>query len=262
MDGDIVELSSLQGKARAKAQFSDMQKPGQAFLPMHWSGDFAAKASAGFVSSPSIDAISGQPELKHTPVAIRRIDVRWEAMLLSRRDIRPTGFLHWSRRAVEGGWLYSFYGPETPAQGAMLARTVFAGGEPEAGIQYIDRSAATYRAARLDASGAMSEALLVAPPRRLPDPDWLLALLASRAPLSPAERQALLSARTAVPTPSRGRIVCACFNVGENQIVAAIADGCASVEAVGARISAGTNCGSCRSEIRTFVDAAHLQAAE
>ena len=262
LDGDIVELSSLRGKARARAQISDMQKPGQAFFPMHWSGDFAAKASAGFVSSPSVDAISGQPELKHAPVAIRRIDVRWEAMLLSRRDIRPTGFLHWSRRAVEGGWLYSLYGPEAPAQGAMLARTVFAGGEPEAGIQYIDRSAATYRAARLDASGALSEALLVAPPRRLPDPDWLLALLASRAPLSPAERQALLSARTVVPTPSRGRIVCACFNVGENQIVAAIADGCANVEAVGARISAGTNCGSCRPEIRTFVDAARLQAAE
>ena len=262
LDGDLVELSSPQGKVRAKAHISDALKPGQAFLPMHWSGDFAAKASAGFVSSPSTDAVSGQPELKHVPVAVTRIDVAWEAAFLSQRDIRPTGFLHWSRRVVEGGWVYSLCGSETPAQGAMLARVLFAGSEPRAEIEYTDRSAETYRAARLDASGALSEALLVAPPRRLPDPDWFLALLASRAPLSPAERRALLSARASVPAPSRGRIVCACFNVGENQIAAAIADGCVSVEAVGARLSAGTNCGSCRSEIRTFIDAAHLQAAQ
>jgi len=41
--------------------------------------------------------------------------------------------------------------------------------------------------------------------------------------------------------------------VGVNQLDAAIADGCASVDEIGKAVKAGTNCGSCRSEIRAIV---------
>jgi assimilatory nitrate reductase catalytic subunit len=47
-----------------------------------------------------------------------------------------------------------------------------------------------------------------------------------------------------------------------NQIAAAVAAGCASVDAIGATLKAGTNCGSCRSEIRAIVNAGRVQAAE
>jgi assimilatory nitrate reductase catalytic subunit len=60
--------------------------------------------------------------------------------------------------------------------------------------------------------------------------------------------------------PAVGRIVCSCFNVGVDQLAAAVAGGCRSVEAVGAALRAGTNCGSCRSEIRTIIDAGRIQA--
>ncbi len=80
--------------------------------------------------------------------------------------------------------------------------------------------------------------------------------------LGPADRMALLSGRSPVPMPSIGRVVCSCFNVGVNQIAAAVAGGCTSVDQVGAQLRAGTNCGSCRSEIRTIIDAGRLQAAE
>jgi assimilatory nitrate reductase catalytic subunit len=63
--------------------------------------------------------------------------------------------------------------------------------------------------------------------------------------------------------PDSGAIVCSCFSVGINTITAAVAQqGCTSVEAVGACTKAGTNCGSCRAEIRGIIDAHRLQAAE
>ena len=46
-DGDLAHLSTRYGFARAKVRVTDAQRPGQAFLPMHWSGHFAANAGAG-----------------------------------------------------------------------------------------------------------------------------------------------------------------------------------------------------------------------
>jgi bacterioferritin-associated ferredoxin len=99
-------------------------------------------------------------------------------------------------------------------------------------------------------------------PALLPPRDWLISLLASRQALSSGDRMALLSGRSPVPMPSVGRIVCSCFNVGANQISAAIASGCASVSQLGEELRAGTNCGACRSEIRKLLDENRLQAAE
>ena len=62
--------------------------------------------------------------------------------------------------------------------------------------------------------------------------------------------------------PSAGRIVCSCFNIGVNQLADAVAGGCRSLETIGRELGAGTNCGSCRSEIRTIIDAGQVQAAE
>ena len=47
-----------------------------------------------------------------------------------------------------------------------------------------------------------------------------------------------------------------------NQINAAARSGCRSVEAIGVALNAGTNCGSCRPEIRRILDATQPIAAE
>ena len=57
----------------------------------------------------------------------------------------------------------------------------------------------------------------------------------------------LLAGRPAMPTPDRGPIVCVCFDVGLNAILATIREQkLTTVEAIGATLNAGTNCGSCR----------------
>ncbi|SFQ10960.1 assimilatory nitrate reductase catalytic subunit [Mesorhizobium sp. NFR06] len=261
-DGDLAHLSTCFGFVRAKVRVSDAQRRGQAFMAMHWSGHFAAKAAAGVLSSPVTDPHSGQPELKHVPARIVRENLGWAGVLITRRDLRPTGFVHWSRHAVEGGWVYELTGTEPPDQGILLARKLLGVQRQDQLLEYTDRRGLAYRAAAIDEAGSMAEALLVAAPDQLPVRDWLVSLLATRQPLSTADRHALLSGRSPVPMPAIGRVVCACFHVGANQLASAVAAGCDSLEAIGATLRAGTNCGSCRSEIRAIIEARHVQAAE
>ncbi|MDX8454947.1 molybdopterin-dependent oxidoreductase [Mesorhizobium sp. VK9D] len=261
-DGDLARLSTRFGFVRARVRVSDAQRRGQAFMPMHWSGQFAARASAGLLSSPIIDPHSGQPELKHVPVRILREETGWAGVLVTRRDIRPTGFVHWSRHAVEGGWVYELTGAEPPDQGILLSRNQLGVQRQDQLLEYTDRRGLAYRAAVIDDGGAMAEALLVAAPDQLPARDWLVSLLATRQKLSTADRHALLSGRSPVPMPAIGRVVCACFHIGANQLASAVASGCDSLEAIGSTLRAGTNCGSCRSEIRAIIGKGRPQAAE
>lgn len=144
----------------------------------------------------------------------------------------------------------------------MLARALLPTAARETLIDYADKRAETWRAAALDSEGRLAEALLVAPPGQLPDRAWLLSLLAGGAVLTPLDRRALLSGRAPVSQPDKGRIVCACMGVGANDIVKAVGAGAVTVEAVGQATKAGTNCGSCRSEIRELIHAQRLHAAE
>jgi assimilatory nitrate reductase catalytic subunit len=76
------------------------------------------------------------------------------------------------------------------------------------------------------------------------------------------KRFALVAGRPGSDKPDPGATVCSCFGVGVNQIVAAVRGGCHSVEAVGKELNAGTNCGSCRAEIRGIIDGCLAAAAE
>lgn len=261
-DGDLAHLATPFGAARAKVRVTDAQRPGQAFLSMHWNGHFAANAGSGPLASPVTDPFSGQPELKHVPLRVMREAVAWEGVLVSRRDLRPTGFVHWSRQRVQGGWVYEFCGTETPDQGILLTKRFLEVFRADRLLEYRDRKGLNYRAAAVDEAGVMAEALLAAPVGQLPSRDWLVSLLGSHQPLTLLERNALLSGRSPTPVASVGRIVCSCFNVGVNQLAGAVANGCRSIEEIGAQLSAGTNCGSCRPEIRSIIDAARVQAAE
>jgi assimilatory nitrate reductase catalytic subunit len=76
--------------------------------------------------------------------------------------------------------------------------------------------------------------------------------------LTVEERTRLLQGGDAVP---RGGEICACFGVSWAAVTTAIADGAASLDAVGAVTRAGTNCGSCRPEIRALLRAVRPKKA-
>ena len=71
--------------------------------------------------------------------------------------------------------------------------------------------------------------------------------------LSNDQRRMLLSGKSADGLASAGPIVCACFGVGRNTICDAIAAGARSAAEIGARLKAGTNCGSCIPELKRLI---------
>ena len=127
-------------------------------------------------------------------------------------------------------------------------------------LGYADRSRRQRRFAFFDGDRLLAAFFLAREPVAVAR-NWAIEqLTAEHAELR--KRFAVVAGR---PGPGRripGATVCSCFSVGVNQIVAAVAGGCHSVEAVGEELQAGTNCGSCRAEIRGIIDGCLAAAAE
>ena len=71
-DGQLVVVRSRRGSAHLRARLSDRVAPGVAFAPFHW-GDLHLQAGhlpLNAITSPALDAISRQPELKACAVRV------------------------------------------------------------------------------------------------------------------------------------------------------------------------------------------------
>ena len=70
---------------------------GMVFAPIHWNRAFASDARVGALTNPVVDPISGEPELKHTPVAIEHFAADWYGVLLARSRCRRRDAAWWTR---------------------------------------------------------------------------------------------------------------------------------------------------------------------
>jgi assimilatory nitrate reductase catalytic subunit len=140
------------------------------------------------------------------------------------------------------------------------ARRSFAIGADAELTGYADRHGGRTRLAFF-AGDQLICALFVAPSPVEVSRSWIVSQLAAPQP-DPMRRHALIAGRPGAGRPDPGALVCSCFNIGVNEIGGAVMSGCRSVEAVGKALSAGTNCGSCRPEIRRIVDSFDVLAAE
>ena len=245
VDGELAEVASERGRMIARVRVSAEQRRGCVFAPMHWSDEFAAAGRVNALVAPHVDPISGQPESKQTPVSIAPYAAVWRAFLLTRERGATPREDYWALgRGVEH-WRIELAGVFTPPSWDERARAWL--GEQGEWITYRDAAAGRYRFARIF-EGRLEGCLFVAPDLALPSRSWLGGLFGARE-LTSSDRQTLLAGRPLNKSADVGPIVCACFGIGQNQIDAVISGGAASVEAVGARVKAGTNCGSCKSEI-------------
>ena len=118
-------------------------------------------------------------------------------------------------------------------------------------LEYVDAARGVYRRAVIVA-GQLQSVCFIGPDAGLPERAWLSGLIGKE--LAPLERRALLSGRPADPAADVGRIICACFVVGEKTIRNAIAsEKLDSVAAIGKCLKAGTNCGSCQPELKQIL---------
>ncbi|HWI25371.1 MAG TPA: molybdopterin-dependent oxidoreductase [Stellaceae bacterium] len=253
-DGELVRVISAHGEAVLRLRHSAEQPRGSVFAPIHWGTTHASDARIGAVVNAATDPISGQPELKHTPVRVERRHPRWQAFLATRRRL-PAGALEgigWTQAVTHDGWRYELAGDEPPADWEAWARRIF----PEARravqwLTYEDPAAGSFRYARL-VGDRLDACLFVAPQRPAIARDWLVGLFAE--PSVHALRLRLLSGEPPPGTPDAGKLVCVCCGIGERVIEQAIRERrLDSVEAIGEATTAGTNCGSCKPELRLLL---------
>jgi assimilatory nitrate reductase catalytic subunit len=255
----LVSVESAHGRVIVRALITDRQREGSVFLPMHWTDQLASKARADALVDAATDPISGQPGLKRTPVAIRPYEAGWYgfAVMAGAPDVSATEY--WAKAPIEGGTRIELAGLTPPADWQAFARQLF-GMSSETGewIAYFDREAGIVRLAAFEGDRLVG-ALFVAPEPVALSRAFIAAAMPEKHEGS--ARYRLLAGQGGADRPDIGAILCACFQVGVNEIHAAIRAGQASVEAVGAALKAGTNCGSCRSEIRRMVDESRFAKA-
>lgn len=254
-DQELLRLRSRYGWMYARAKFSDEQRPGNVFVPMHWNDQYTACGRVDALVNPATDPISGQPESKHTPVRIERFNPVWVGFILSRRQLQLESPGYWSMAAGGSYWRYELAGEKLPVDWGAWARGLLCREEAmrKDWIEYADSAANRYRGVRLVGQHVESCVFVAPISNLLPSRDWLSALF-SQASLSQQDRNNLLVGKPSQNRAENGRIICSCFGVGELTIEQAIRErGLITVESLGSALKAGTNCGSCIPEIKAML---------
>ena len=268
-DGELVRIASRRGALVVPAIASDEMKPGHAFLPMHWGGHALPGGSGQGVNaltSPATCPQSHQPELKHAAVRIEKAVLPHRLVAFAASDQSPA--LRARVRALVAGFPYASVVLGAGARPGVVLRLA-SDAAPDASLvasidaafgldaddvaRYDDRRRQVARRFRFDgatlAAGRLSGDVASA--------SWLRDWCAAGRDI--ASLRATLFAAGAVPPGGealRSRAVCTCFGVGEDAI-RACASGAPDAETGLAQIAGvlrcGTQCGSCRPELRRIV---------
>ncbi|QUS41035.1 nitrate reductase [Tardiphaga alba] len=252
-DGGYAHLTTDYGACTLKVVINERQQPGMLFAPIHWNDETAGYARVGALVAPVVDPYSGQPENKATPVSIAAVAMSQRGFILSRKPLAlPPGVVH-ARVAVTGGVGYLL------ADDAEIAlwRDWLAPLLGDDVASFADAGRGAYRAVSF-AGERIALCLFVGPADDALSWDAVKEAFAADA-LSDDQRRMLLSGRSADGAASAGPIVCACFGVGRNAINDAIAAGCATAGEIGAKLKAGTNCGSCIPELKRLIAAGEAE---
>ena len=257
--GAIARVSTEWGRMLARIQVDEDQRPGSLFVPIHWSDALARSARVDALVNPALDPVSGQPEFKHTPARIETFQACWHAFVLSRERLGGDMAEYRVEVPQDGFWRYELAGSEPVPDWSARARELL-GGDGD-WLDFADSAHGRYRGARLLGEGRLQACLFVSPTPQLPRSAWLNGLFGVER-LESAARASLLSGRPPRGQVDAGETICACFNVGLNTIVEAIrGQGLSSVEAIGAALQAGTNCGSCLPELARILATAEGKRA-
>jgi len=259
-DADIVRISSTRGDVLVRALLTARQRQGSVFAPMHWTDRFSSKGRIDALVAPLTDAVSGQPALKHAAVRIERFAARAFGFAVMRQRPVTIDADYWALARCRHGWRVELAFAEEKTDWSAFAQMLFGADEGAELLAYHDRDAGQHRIAAFDGD-RLAGALFAAPGPVAVSRGWAADQL-GETHAGQRSRFRIVAGRAGADRPDAGAMVCSCFSVGANQIAAAVATGCASVEAIGEVLKAGTNCGSCRSEIRAIVNAGRVQAAE
>ena len=284
--GEVVRVASRRGELVVRLAVSEDVRSGQCYVPMHWGKlTLASTGSHGInaLTLPAFDPISKQPELKHTAVRVERAELPWSlvafAYVESGRDPVAVGdeLREIARGLSNAG--NAFFASTTligNARPGVLLRLAAEHAPERTALEQIDRILGLTGLATLaydDPRRNLSRRVRVDDGRLvgvrlagdLAAETWMRDFFLSGASVIEL-RQRLLAGSATAPQgfKPRGRVVCNCFNVSENEIIdfCATANGDSFVKLTNLQNEqkCGTNCGSCLPELRSLVAASAVAA--
>ena len=251
---ELAIVASPHGQIAVRVLITQSARRGTVFVPMHWTDQHASLARVGSLLSPSVDPVSGQPELKAMPVAVSRFEAAWHGFAVARGKPARITAEYWAVAPAKHGWRMEMAGTTAPANWRSWFEEQFRPGTTgAASLQaYQDDGSRQQRMALFDGDRLVAALFVAAAPVAVSRSFAAEAL--GRNFADPRDRLGLLAGRPGRGEPDRGAIVCTCFDVGINQIAEAVKSRrCRTAGAIGAALQAGTNCGSCRPEIERII---------
>lgn len=262
--GDLVKVSNKRGSLVIRAQASEEMMAAQTFIPMHWGGQYMNGLGVNALMPSAYDQRSKQPELKHAAVKLEKLELPWRMTVM-----RAGASLHLLQkiRPLLKQFEYATCGLYGRDPGIMMLRVAHPQAPDAVLIEQIDTlldmtddiPMLHYK----DAKRGISKRILVEGEQvtgvrltgEILAADWLKEVM-TQGKLTEALRRWALAPLSAPPTGqrSRGKIICNCLDVSENEIIENIQIG-ADLITLQNKLKCGTECGSCVPELKRLVEA-------
>jgi len=256
---DLVRIANGRGAVVVRALVTDRQRRGSLFAPIHWTDQFASAGRIDVLVDPATDPHSGQPGSKFTAVAAERFAADWYGFALSVAPPAVDGLAYWAVARTPAGFRLELAGQGPIEAFERMARDRLGLPAEADCIAYHDREAGIHRLAAFVGDRLVGAIFVSAEPVQA-SRDWLAGQLGSD--VAARDRLRMLAGRGGKDALDPGATVCSCFSIGINQIARAIETGAAATVAdIGTHLRAGTNCGSCRSEIGRIIGRMQMPVA-
>ncbi|MES2832641.1 MAG: molybdopterin-dependent oxidoreductase [Pseudomonadota bacterium] len=276
-DGDLVHVTSRRGSQILPVTMGEDMRAGQTFIGMHWGEEFLSGRGHAENGSYGVNALtigatdpsSKQPELKHAAVKILKAELPWQLQIFGWFDeasivavqvaLRP----HMRKFAYAACTLFGreragllFRAADDYSAAPELLRIVEAafGLNGDNVLRYDDTRLG--RSRRVLVAGGTMQAVSLAGDTAAAG--WLKAYLQDEQPVASLGRRLLMpGAAPPAGFTSRGRIICNCLDVAEQEINAVLLSIGGNEEQrltkLKSRLKCGSSCGSCVPELKVLI---------
>jgi len=265
-NGDFVKVSSRRGGLNLQVNTSNRNRAGQVYIPMHWGSQFMSGLGANALTLSAFDPQSKQPELKHAAVQLEKLDLFWRMIAMRSGDALQRMARLQPLLANFDYAALGLYGHDNELVVLRIAHGTAVSDDALAQIDAIlglddAKMVMNYR----DAKRGISKRALMLDGKLLgvrltgetAARDWLKEIIAQGSNAQTL-RPWLLAPLSAPPAGQmqRGRIVCSCLDISEQEILHEVNNGLA-LPAIQAKLKCGTQCGSCLPELKRLAATQH-----
>jgi len=260
--GDLVKVANKRGSMILRVQASDEVMPAQTFIPMHWGSQFMSGLGCNALMPSAFDKNSKQPELKHTAVKVEKVDLPWQMTVMRRCHalsliasirtvLKSFDFASCGLFGRDAGMLMFRAAHKESPSAELISKLdeIIGMTEDIPMLNYQDRKRGISKRILLEGQDVIGVRLI----GETLAADWLKDVMTNGQLTNELRRWALAPLSSPpMGQNSRGKVICNCLDVAENEIIDTIRLG-ADFQTLQSKLKCGTQCGSCVPELKQLV---------